>query len=147
MRTRLQILALLAGLVTLPLHAQTASSAQDVSKFVGVWRGQFDNLPGVDLVIDNEGGTPQGAVLFYLHMRPDTKSPYTSTAGLPGPLLNMRVDGQVLHFQVSHRLAHPPRTLNDPPVNFHLKLTGKDQAELGNENEASTGLLMKRSSY
>jgi hypothetical protein len=88
-----------------------------------------------------------GAIQFYLHKRPDTKSPYTSTPGLPGPLLDIRPDGRTLHFQVSHRLAHPPRTLNDPPVKFQLKLTGRDEAELVNESESAPGLPMKRTDY
>jgi hypothetical protein len=149
---RIPILLFLAALVAIApssLHAQAtaAPASENTTKFVGVWRGQFDNLPGVDLVITDEGGGLHGAILFYLHKRPDTKSPYSSTAGLPGPLLNIRADGQMLHFQVSHRLAHPPRTLHDPPISFRLKLTGPDQAELANESESAPGLLMKHSPY
>lgn len=149
MRIHLSILTLLALLTSVWLPAQTAgsSASQNPSKFVGVWRGQFDNLPGVDLVITDEGGALHGAILFYLHKRPDTKSPYSSTAGLPGPLLNIRADDQMLHFQVSHRLAHPPRTLHDPPISFHLKLNGPDQAELANDSESAPGLIMKRTVY
>ena len=142
-------LAIFITLVPQSTAGQTApsSSVQNTANFVGVWRGQFDNLPGVDLVIDNEGGTLHGAILFYLHKRPDSNSPYTSTAGLPGPLLNIRAGAQTLHFQVSHRLAHPPRTLNDPPMNFNLRLTGPDQAELLNGSEGAPGLSMKRTDY
>jgi len=149
MRIYLIALATLTALAPLSLNAQShpSSPVQSSPKFVGVWRGQFDNLPGVDLVIDDEGGVLHGAILFYLHKRVDTKAPYTSTAGLPGPILNIRPNGQTLHFQVSHRLAHPPRTLNDPPVNFLLKLTGPDQAELVNESESAPGLPMKRTDY
>src|SRR4029079_9756272 len=120
MRLRLLALALLMAFAQLPLLAQTAnpSGTQDPSKFVGVWRGQFDNLPGVDLVIDNEGGSLHGAVVFYLHKRPDVNSAYTSTPGLPGPLLNPHVVGQTLYFKLSRRLAHAPRTLHDPPADF-----------------------------
>ena len=149
MRNCLIVLALLTALVPQSLYAQSASPSpsQNTSTFVGVWRGQFDNLPGVDLVITDEGGTLHGAVVFYLHKRPDISSPYTATPGLPGPLLNLRADGQTLHFQVSHRLAHPPRTLNDPPVNFQLKLTGPNRAHLVNESEAGPGLPMSRTDY
>jgi hypothetical protein len=149
MRLRLLVLALLVPLTLQSSNPQNTGSpdAQKTSKFVGVWRGQFDNLPGVDLVIDDEGGTLHGAILFFLHKRTDTKSPYTFTPGLPGPLLNLRADGQTLRFQVSHRLAHPPRTLHDPPINFQLKLTGTDQAELINESEGARGLPMRRTDY
>jgi len=44
-------------------------------------------------------------------------------------------DGKTLTFQVSHRRAHPPESLNDGPVSFQLKLTGPDKGELVNEDE------------
>lgn len=149
MRIRLLVLAMLVPLTLQPSKAQSANSSatQNSSKFVGVWRGQFDNLPGVDLVIDDEGGSLHGAVVFYLHKRPDMNSPYTATPGLPGPLLNLRSEGQILHFQLSHRLAHPPRTLNDPPLNFQLRITHPDRGELVNESEGGPGLPMKRTDY
>ncbi|HXS76430.1 MAG TPA: hypothetical protein VN753_09655 [Terracidiphilus sp.] len=149
MRIHLFVLALLVPLTLQSSTAQHVGSAepQKTSKFVGVWRGQFDNLPGVDLVISDEGEAINGAILFYLHKRTDTNSSYTSTPGLPGPLLNLRDEGQILRFQVSHRLAHPPRTLHDPPADFQLKLTDPDQAELINESEGARGLPMKRTDY
>ena len=147
MTFRLLILTLLVALAPQTSKPQNTGSISDTSKFVGVWRGQFDNLPGVDLVIDEEGGTLHGAVVFYLHKRSDTSSPYTATPGLPGPLLNLRAEGQILHFQLSHRLAHPPRTLNDPLITFQLRITGPDQGELVNQNEGGPGLPMKRTDY
>ena len=144
-------LLLAALLVPICADAQSAESTpnthQNASNFIGVWRGQFDNLPGVDLVITDEGSGLHGAILFYLHRRADTNAPYTSTPGLPEPMLNLRVDGQALHFQVSHRRAHPPRTLHDPPVNFKLELTAPDQAQLVNDSERAPVLTMKRTDY
>ncbi|MBS1805606.1 MAG: hypothetical protein JST28_19760 [Acidobacteria bacterium] len=149
MRIRRYILTMLVALAPVALYAQEngSSTVQNTLKFVGVWRGQFDNLPGADLVIDNEGGSLHGAIVFYLHKRPDTSSPYTSTPGLPGPLLNVHAVGKTLHFQLSHRLAHPPSTLHDPLMDFHLTITGPDQGALGNDSESSLGLAMKRSDY
>jgi hypothetical protein len=144
-------LLLAALLVPICANAQNARSTpnthQDPSKLVGVWRGQFDNLPGVDLVITDEGSGLHGAILFYLHRRADTNALYTSTPGLPEPMLNIRIDGKALLFQVSHRLAHPPRTLHDAPVNFKLELTARDQAQLVNDSEHAPVLTMKRSDY
>lgn len=149
MQLRSLILALLFAAASLSGKAQapTSPSVQDASKFVGVWRGQFDNLPGADLVIDNEGGSLHGAIVFYLHKRPNANSPYTSTPGLPGPLLNLHAVGQTLHFQLSHRLAHPPSTLHDPLMDFHLTITGADRGALGNDGEGGLGLAMKRTDY
>jgi len=121
---------------------------ENASKFTGVWRGQLDNLPGVDLVIADEGGQLGGAVLFYLHMRPNVHSPYTSTPGLPEPMFDLRLEGQTLKFDISHRRAHPPRTLHDPPVAFDLKLIGPDKAELVNETEGGgPAVVLTRSEY
>lgn len=44
----------------------------------------------------------------------------------------------LFHFSlVSHRRAHPPATLHDPPVSFILKLTGTDQGILIRDNEVN----------
>jgi hypothetical protein len=133
------------------LQGQVAASnddEQDLSKFVGVWRGQFDNLPGVDMVISDEAGQRRGAILFYLHKRQDANSPLTSKPGVPEPLFDMTVEGQTLRFEVSHKRAHPPGSLNDPPVPFRLKLIAPDRAELVNESEHDgPQLTLTRSVY
>lgn len=142
-----RIHASLLATLLLPMCLFSQSAAQNTSKFTGVWRGQFDNLPGVDLVLTDEGGQLHGAMLFYLHKRPNTTSPYISTPGLPEPIFNLRIQDQTLHFQVSHRRAHPPASLHDAPKDFELKLTGADQSELMNKSEGAPGLTMKRSEY
>ena len=125
-------------------NLQGASSA--TSPIEGVWRVDMDGLPAVALVITNEGGSLSGAVLFYLHHR-DPGQPWTSSPGIPEPLFNPKFDGKTLTFQVSHRRAHPPRTLNDPPVSFRFKLIGANRGELVNENEASPVTVLVRSEY
>lgn len=126
--------------------ADTSPSHYD-SKFVGVWRGQLDNLPGADIVISDEGDRLAGGILFYFHVRSDRKSPYTSTPGLPEPMLRISLDNQILHLKVSHRRAHPPGTLHGAPKEFRLKLIGPDCAELVNESEGAPIVVMKRSDY
>jgi hypothetical protein len=103
-------------------------------------------LPAVTLNITDEGGGLSGAVLFYLIKRSSTMSePTTSTPGIPEPLFNLRLDGESLVFEVSHRRAHPPRTSSDPPVHFRLKLIDQDKAELVNESESSgSGVVLSR---
>jgi hypothetical protein len=122
------------------------------SKLIGVWRADADGLPAVTMVISDEGGSLKGAVLFYLHKREEVGKPYTSTPGLPEPMLNLKLDGATLTFQISHRRAHPPRTLSDPPVTFHMLLQGRDSASLSmgdnvSHGEAVTGIAMVRSDY
>ncbi len=157
MKRRLVILCILAMFGTAALHAQTsvAKDAADPAPIVGVWRAQMDGLPFITLTLTNENGSLQGAVIFYLHKREAVGQPWTSTPGSPGPIFNPKFDGETLTFQVSHRGAHLPRTLNDPPSTFRMQLTGADKAGLINVTEASStgesdtgpGLEMVRSEY
>ncbi|MGD0157526.1 MAG: hypothetical protein ABSB50_15625 [Terracidiphilus sp.] len=123
------------------------SSAANAANITGVWRGEMNGLPGVTLVVTDEGGSLSGAVLFYFQVRKTVNDPYTSTPGLPEPMFQMHFDGTTLTFQVSHRRAHPPRTLSDPPVSFSLTLTAPNQAALVNESEKGPGLVLTRSEY
>ena len=50
--------ALAFGQSNPPLPQQTPAPV------LGVWRGQFDGLPGVTLVVTDENGSLQGAILF-----------------------------------------------------------------------------------
>jgi hypothetical protein len=115
-------------------HAPAATVAA-ASPVTGVWRCELDGLPAMTMVISDEGGSLTGAVLFYFHVRKTVNDPWASTPGLPEPMFNLHFVGNTLSFQVSHRRAHPPATLNDPPVRFHLTITGPNQGELVNENE------------
>lgn len=131
-------------------HAQNRSDSvrhlSGPAPIVGVWRGQMNGLPAVTLVMMDEGGSLSGALLFYLQIRPTVHDPYTASPGLPEPVLHPSFDGRSLIFQVSHRRAHPPRTLHDAPVQFRLTLTGKDTAELANEKQGP-GLPMVRTDF
>ena len=142
-------LALLS--LALPFGIQNTAPALQASfseaAFIGVWRAQLEGLPAVDIVISNEGGQLTGGILFYFHLRLDANQPWTSRPGLPEPLFNIKMAGDTLHFQVSHRRAHPPRTLNDPPVSFRLSIVGPDKANLVNETESAGPLAMVRSDY
>jgi hypothetical protein len=113
--------------------AQTVAPGDaGIAPVLGIWRCQMEGLPAVTLTMTNEGGTLTGAVLFYLHRR-DPGQSVTATPGVPEPLFNPTFDGKTLTFQVSHRRAHPPGSLEDAPVTFQLKLDGTDKAELVNE--------------
>lgn len=120
----------------------------DSAAILGVWRGQIGGLPGVTLVVSDEGGSLAGAVLFYFQQRKTVNDPWTSTPRLPEPMFNLHLDGATLTFQVSHRRAHPPGSLADPPVTYHLTLTGPNEAKLLDEHEhEGPQLVMVRSDY
>jgi hypothetical protein len=114
--------------------AQTNAPADSgVKQIVGIWRSQMEGLPAITLTLTDEGGSLTGAVLFYLHRR-EQGQPVTATPGVPEPLFNPRFDGKVLTFEVSHRRAHPPGSLEDAPVTFRVTLDGADHAALMNES-------------
>ena len=122
-----------------------ATAVPNAEAMAGVWRAEADGLPAVTLVVSDEGGNLTGAILFYFLKRETPDKPFTATAGIPEPMFNLKFDGKALTFQVSHRRAHPPRTLSDPPVTMRLKLTGANaagqmQAEVTNLSERPPAL-------
>jgi hypothetical protein len=141
-------LVILASLVVaVSGRAQNAPGPQPpAAQLTGVWRAEADGLPAVVLVVSDESGNLTGAIMFYFHVRDAVDKPYRSTPGLPEPIFNLKFDGESLTFQVSHRRAHPPRTLSDPPVTMRLKLTGTNasgqvQGELTNLSERSSSTM------
>jgi hypothetical protein len=116
--------------------AAQASGSDDssVAPVVGVWRAQMEGLPAMTLTVTDEGGSLSGAVLFYLHRR-EPGQPVTATPGAPEPLLHLQFDGKTLTFQVSHRRAHPPGSMQDGPVTFRLMLDGAGNAALVSVSE------------
>jgi hypothetical protein len=151
MQRRINLLALTSILISGIAFGQGAPSraqrAPDLSQFTGVWRGQMDGLPALTLVLADEGGSLSGAMLFYLHQRMTSYDLWTSTPELPEPAFHLQADGKTLTFQLSHRRAHPPRTLSDPAVTFTLTLTGKDTAQFVNASERGPMLTVTRSDY
>ena len=115
--------------------AQTSqTNSTDTAPVVGIWRSQMEGLPAMTLTVTDEGGSLTGAVLFYLHRR-EPGQQVTATPGVPEPLFNPQFDGKTLTFQVSHRRAHPPDSLQDGPVTFRLMLAGAGNAALVRESE------------
>jgi hypothetical protein len=146
MRNRIGTLCSVALLAVAATCAQTsaskaASPAQGNSSIVGVWRAQDQGLPFVTLNLNQEEGTLSGAILFYLHRR-DPGQPATSSPGVPEPILHPSFDGKVLTFAVDHRQAHPPATLNTPPVQFTVILEGPGKAQLYRDQDPAAKVEM-----
>jgi biopolymer transport protein ExbD len=106
------------------------------SPLVGTWQGKIHDLPAVTLNLHDTGGKLSGDIVFYM-IRNDGAGYYedSKAAGSPTELTNVKFDGTALTFEVSHRNAHPPRTLNDAePVKFRLTLTGDGVGNLDRLN-------------
>ena len=96
---------LVAAVLTF-VSVEAGAQERDNTGVLGVWRGKEGDLPAVTLTVTDEGGPLAGAILFYLIRRDPGKEP-TSSPGIPEPMLNLRMDGKSLNFEVSHRHAHP----------------------------------------
>jgi hypothetical protein len=121
-------------LVLILVGARTSAADSPVA---GTWRGKLHDLPAVTLSVNNDGGQLNGTILFYFLHRNTEQDPWQVDAAhsITLPLIDPKFDGKTLSFQVSHKLAHPPRTLNDPPSSFQMRLTGKDTGEFLNVTE------------
>jgi hypothetical protein len=115
------------------LFTSTLALAESPTKnsaiIIGQWKGTMDGLPAIMLVVEEDDDKLMGAVLFYLIRRDPGAAP-SASPGFPEPMIKPTFDGKTLSFKISHRYAHAPRTLNDPPVSFRLQLTGPDKAKL-----------------
>ena len=138
--------ALTLLLVVLAFASTLLASPEDDEAILGVWRGKDRDLPAVTLTITDEGGQLARAILFYLIRTDPGKAP-SSSPGIPEPLLQPRWAGKILTFQVSHRRAHPPRTLSDHPVTFRLKLVSPNEGVLIRGDDDNHGLKMFRDQY
>jgi hypothetical protein len=130
-------------------QANRPNETANTAPIVGIWRCEMDGLPAVTLTVTDESGSLSGAVLFYLHRR-NPGQPVTATPGVPEPLFNPKFDGKTLRFQVSHRRAHPPDSLQDAPVTFELKLAADGKTQLVNETEPDPNapvFMFARSAY
>jgi len=128
-------------------QADGAGAPGNKSPLEGVWRADMNGLPAIALVLTTESGSLSGAVQFYFQHRDTVEQPWTSTPGLPEPMFNPKFDGKTLTFQISHRRAHPPRTLHDPPVTFRFTLIAPDKAGFVNEHEPATQGVLTRTDY
>jgi hypothetical protein len=116
-------------LLTIALIGSRSSKCADDPGVLGVWRGNLGSLPAVTLNVEREAGNLVGAILFY-SIRRGEGGTQTSSPGIPEPILDPVFGDRTLTFKVSHKNAHPPRTLNDPPVQFEFTVTGPGRASL-----------------
>jgi hypothetical protein len=139
-----------AILVSLLAACRTVAQAPPAAKNLpvdGVWRCQMNGFPALTLLVTDEPGILTGAILFYFQQRTTEKDPWTSVPGLPEPIFHPQFDGKTLLFEVSHRRAHPPRTLSDRPKHFRLTLLEPDKAELVNVDEPGMTCKVIRSDH
>jgi hypothetical protein len=101
MKKTLTMLALAAMLIV-TANAQTAAQSIDKPfihpKWTGVWQGTLDGVPAVTLTLADDAGEANGTIVFHAIKKENGHAYSFSTE--PHTLINARVDGDMISFQV-----------------------------------------------
>jgi len=119
-----------------PLVGQSAAKVPGKSSFAGTWEGKMNDLPGIDLKIDEAGGKVSGSIVFYYQERSNENEPWHTAGESPAALLVPHVEGKTLTFEVQHHKCHECTELG-PNVRFRIELSGQNEArlwKLGNQD-------------
>jgi hypothetical protein len=112
-----------------PLVAQTAPTVPSTPSLEGTWEGKMNDLPAIELKINNSSGKVSGTLLFYFQERTDPREPWHVTGGKPALLLVPHVDGNILTFELQHHKCHDCTELG-PNRKFRVELTEPNEARL-----------------
>jgi len=112
-----------------PLVAQSEPRVPGKSSFAGTWEGKMNDLPGIDLKINEAGGKVSGAIVFYYQERSNANERWRTAGESPAPLLVPRMEGKTLTFEVQHHKCHGCADVG-PKVKFRMELTGPNEARL-----------------
>lgn len=136
---RAPIIGTLAALIctaTLAI-AQSSAVVHANSSFAGTWEGKLNDIPGIDLKIDEADGRISGTIVFYLQERTDTNGPWHVAAEHPVPLLSPRVEAKTLTFEVQHHTCHDCAELG-PNVKFRVDVAGPNELRLWKLDDPET---------
>ena len=106
------------------------SCRRSTSPIVGLWKGEMNGLPAVELVIQEAESRLTGRVTFFFQ-RMDSGT-WKVERQSSQPLEKISYDGQRLLFQVSHEQAHPD-SAGDPPVAFTFTLSSSQEGVLASD--------------
>jgi hypothetical protein len=131
---RVSLIIALASVATIlaetsPLVAQTAPTAPPTPSLDGTWEGKMNDLPAIELKINNSSGNVSGTMLFYFQERSDPSGPWHVTGGNPTPLLLPHVEGYILTFELQHHKCHDCAELG-PNRKFRVELKEPNEARL-----------------
>jgi hypothetical protein len=122
------ITAAFAGFVVL-LLVQPSMPVHAKSSFAGTWEGRMNDLPGIDLKIEDTDGKISGVMIFYFQERSDASAPWHVASESPVPLLVPHLEGKTLTFEVQHHKCHTCPELG-PNVKFRMELAGQNEVLL-----------------
>ena len=111
------------------LVAQAAPTVPPTASLDGTWEGKINDLPLIELKINNSSGKVSGTMLFYLQKRSDPSDPWHVTGGSPAPLLLPHVQGNILTFELQHHKCHDCAEFG-PNQKFRVELKEPNEARL-----------------
>ncbi|MFN0169989.1 MAG: hypothetical protein ACKV22_26495 [Bryobacteraceae bacterium] len=103
-------------------------AAGQENPFAGRWEGRLNDLPGVDLQIDQAGGDLRGDVVFYFQLRGEDGKWRVANHNKVAMLVP-RVKERQLLFEVRHAKKHGSPEPG-PNARFRMELTGPGEAML-----------------
>lgn len=78
--------------------SESARQARTEQSITGTWKGKFDDMPAVDVVLKMEGGRLVGTATFYLVENTGAGAVVKSKNELP--MLDLRLEALTLSFKV-----------------------------------------------
>ena len=87
----------------------------------------MNDLPGIDLKIEETDRKISGTAIFYFQERSNSDGAWQISAERPVALLLARVEGKALTFEVEHHKCHGCAELG-PNVKFRMELAGSNEA-------------------
>jgi hypothetical protein len=111
----------------------------------GTWEGTVNDLPAVELTIQEKSGQVSGSIGFYFQTRGDDGKWHLGEKTTV-PLLSVKFEGNVLTFETIHYKSHGSPELG-PNNKYRVTFVDAKEARLkiiNGEGDGSSGLKLTR---
>src|SRR5207245_9433712 len=87
-------IAIAVSCIATLLIVQLSKPVRARSSWAGTWEGKMNDLPGIDLKIEESEGKIKGIMIFYFQERSNANEPWHVASESPVPLLVPHVGGK-----------------------------------------------------
>ena len=94
-----------------------------------MWEGKLNDIPGVEIKIDESGQKLIGRIAFFFQRRGEDGKWRVEGDKTEFPMLAPKIEGTILSFETIHHKTHGSKELG-PNAKFRMELTGSDLAKL-----------------
>lgn len=125
----------------------TSAAAASSSPFSGTWDGKGNDLPAVELTVQDDSGKISGSIAFYFQTRGDDGKWHVGEKTTV-PLLSPEIRGRVLTFETIHHKKHGGAELG-PNNRYRVDFVSPNEARLNilkdqSQGNGSSGLKLTR---